>query len=121
MKVKLLEEEVKRLRMQLCGLANDGSEGGAAATVAPPGMMTDADCALRIQRFKEVFQRKVSRFKEAVYLLTGFKVRTQLVSSCHVQAAVSFTTASLCVVSTAGFTGGRSTWCGRNRGQVYVC
>ena len=76
MKVKLLEEEVKRLRMQLCGLANDGSEGGAAATVAPPGMMTDADCALRIQRFKEVFQRKVSRFKEAVYLLTGFKVRS---------------------------------------------
>ena len=50
-------------------------QGTTRPPVAPPGMVTEADCDHKVQRFKEVFRKKVAKFKEAINLLTGYKVR----------------------------------------------
>lgn len=92
-KVTILEDEVKRLRTQLftvtsAGGAAPGTEVGAsssatgppavatpsAAGIAPSGMVPEADVEKKLQRFKEIFKKKVATFKEAVYLLTGYKL-----------------------------------------------
>ncbi len=55
-----------------------------AAGIAPSGMVPEADVEKKLQRFKEIFKKKVATFKEAVYLLTGYKVRLVSVFACAV-------------------------------------
>ena len=98
--VKRLKEQVRSLQTQLQTATNTIAASSAAHSAAPPTMSSSSDVSMIFdanpnnnsvlgrsaiggvvdpnkmnQRLKELFKEKISTFREAVYLLTGFKVR----------------------------------------------
>lgn len=79
-RITILERELAALQARLeTEDGGDGAEAPGAAAGTGAGALASSDklqkLELRHQRLKEVFRDKISTFREAVYLLTGFKVR----------------------------------------------
>lgn len=73
--LKALRQEVSRLReMAASKMATPLVSSTVASTPSSSLSRDGGDLQTRYDRLKEVFRTKMQRFREAVYLLTGFKV-----------------------------------------------
>lgn len=70
-----LKQEVNVLKRQVEVLKSKKSSTNSSSAAAPMGALTpDVDPNKLHQRLKESFKEQIGRFREGVYLLTGFKI-----------------------------------------------
>ena len=73
--LRALRKEVKALRESWSSKnVTTPMPGNFSATAPTPSTAGGGDLQTRYERLKEVFHKRMQRFREAVYLLTGFKV-----------------------------------------------
>ena len=75
--LKALRKEVKAMRESSSSNNNNNNATTpmlSISSIAPTPTVGGGDLQTRYDRLKEVFHKRMQRFREAVYLLTGFKV-----------------------------------------------
>ena len=72
--LRALRKEVKALRDSWSSKNVTTPMPGNISAAPTPSTAGGGDLQTRYERLKEVFHKRMQRFREAVYLLTGFKV-----------------------------------------------